>query len=250
MSSPADPLLIPLRKSPGPLESVLVHPTGGGLSQYLALAGRLARRGTVHGIRALGLLPGEKPCDDIPEMTEQYLELLRGLPRRPNLLVGWSLGGMLAWELAARLGTEGPAPAVVMVDSFPAREAIGRDVRARVRAAVDEALRTAPGAMDRDRTMRTTHAHVKAVTKHRVTERHSGPTLLVACDGEQRDRQVTSWRRLATDLTVRPLGCGHFEVFQPAHQQVLLRHLDEFLAQLPLHAPYDSPSEESHEHRT
>ncbi len=34
------------------------------------------------------------------------------------------------------------------------------------------------------------------------------------------------------DLTVHPLDCGHFEVFQPAPQRVLLRHLDAFLTRI------------------
>ncbi|MGW1175131.1 thioesterase domain-containing protein [Kitasatospora sp. NPDC002543] len=226
------PLLVPVRRSSGAFRSVLIHPTGGGLSPYLALAGRLARYGPVHGVRAAGLLPGERPGDSVAGMADDYLALLRGLPSAPDLLVGWSLGGVLAWELAARLaGTGQRPPAVVLVDSHRQRPARAR-LPAEVHEAVAEAARTAPGRTDPDCLRRTTDAHIAAVTGHRVTAPHRGPALLLACAGGRRERQTAEWREIAPDLTVGHLACGHFEVFRPPHQQETLRQIDAFVARL------------------
>lgn len=226
------PLLIPLAQRPGPLPAVLIHPAGGGLGQYLALAGRLARHGAVHGIRAAGLLPDEEPQDSVAAMTDAYLRLIEALPERPRLLAGWSLGGVLAWELAARLAADGPAPAVALVDSFAAHDVFDAGERAGFREAIEQSVSTLGSGPDIARARATAEAHVTASTAHRTRVRGSGPALLVACASPYREQQVARWGELADRLTVRALDCGHFDVFEPAHQPALLGHVDAFLAEL------------------
>ncbi|WP_353940570.1 alpha/beta fold hydrolase [Streptomyces sp. HUAS MG91] len=225
-------LLVPLAQRPGPLSSVLLHPAGGGLGQYLGTAARLARHGSVFGIRAAGLLPGEEPHDDVAEMTRAYLDLLGRIPDRPRVLVGWSLGGVLAWELAAHLAEDGPAPAVVLIDSFTEHTTPDAGARTLVLDAIEKSVSHLGDGTDAARARTTALAHVTASAAHRTRSRPGGPALLMACAGPERDQQIAAWHELTDRLTVRDLDCGHFEVFEAAHQPRLLSHLDDFLDRL------------------
>ncbi|GAA1946323.1 hypothetical protein GCM10009837_85500 [Streptomyces durmitorensis] len=229
MTAMTQPMLTPFGRRPGPLNTVVFHPAGGGLGQYVSLLSRLSRRGPVHGVRAMGLVPGEEPDRTVEAMAERCLGLIRELPVRPDLLVGWSLGGLLAWETGARLAEDGPAPAVVMIDSFAEPWSAYGSSRERL---LDDILRGALvplGPEAAEAAVRTAGAHLDACAVHHVTTRHQGPALLMPCAGPERGRQVADWRRRAPQLAVAPLDCGHFDVFGTGHTGTVLGHLDAFL---------------------
>lgn len=79
---------------------------------FLALA---AARVGVTGIRARGMDGRDEPAASIEEMVADYCALVGACqPTGPVLLAGYSLGGMVAWEMARRFlrdGREGPGAA-------------------------------------------------------------------------------------------------------------------------------------------
>lgn len=243
------PLLIPLGEGEGGGgdQTVLLPAAGGGISPYYQLAGELVRRGPVHAIRAPGLMPGERPDHDVPAMVERYLAELRALPRPPRYLVGWSLGGVLAWELAGRLAQDGggaPAPAVIMVDSYaelPARPAadrealldrIGWSMGSRPDGA--QAAQAAQAARsEQDARLRAVAAaHLEAAHAHRASDAHTGPALLISCTADRHSDQLGQWARRAPHLRVRELDCTHFEALDATRAPLLHHHIDGFLTDL------------------
>jgi amino acid adenylation domain-containing protein len=111
--------LVPLQAGEGnPL--FLVHPVGGNLLCYLSLIRRLAPR-PVAGFQAPGLEEEGASPDTIEELAACYLRELRAMqPRGPYHLAGWSLGGLIALEMARVLLAEGDAVALLaLIDSRP-----------------------------------------------------------------------------------------------------------------------------------
>jgi len=104
-----------------------VHGAGGVVIRFYELARHLGPEQPVYGLQARGL-DGRHPCDTrVEDMAGHYLEEIRRVqPQGPYLLGGYSLGGMVAFEMAQRLIAEGNEQVlVVLFDTFCTPQANG-----------------------------------------------------------------------------------------------------------------------------
>ncbi len=107
---------------------VAVHAMGGETACYRQLARRLAPQFRIFGLRAPR--PGEAlyPLANVEAMAEAYVLALQSLEAAgPVHLVGWSMGGLIAYEMARRIEARGePLGAVVLIDAWLRREQLMR----------------------------------------------------------------------------------------------------------------------------
>ena len=87
----------------------LVHAIGGTVHPYAPLAAQLAGDFAAYGLQAPGLTSGSTPAASLGAMTDLYLAAIRSAQPEggPYRLSGWSMGGLVAYELARRLEREG-----------------------------------------------------------------------------------------------------------------------------------------------
>ncbi|MET0395960.1 MAG: alpha/beta fold hydrolase, partial [Longimicrobiaceae bacterium] len=113
------PLMFPLRFKGSRPPVFLVHPVGGGLMSYSGLVKHLDEDQPVYGLRSRGIEQGEKPNWTIQEMARDYLASIRAMrPSGPYRLGGWSMGGVVAFEMARLLEAEGETvESLVLIDS-------------------------------------------------------------------------------------------------------------------------------------
>ena len=79
----------------------LIHPAGGHVFPYVHLAHYLGSDQPSYGLQARGLEEGQEPHSRIEDMAGYYIEALRAVqPEGPYLLGGWSMGGVVALEMA------------------------------------------------------------------------------------------------------------------------------------------------------
>ncbi|MEL7523789.1 MAG: alpha/beta fold hydrolase, partial [Cyanobacteria bacterium J06553_1] len=97
-----------------------IHPIGGGISCYTPLLGYLSSKHSLYGIRALGLEGATPPLEDIAQMAQRYIKAIRqDYPEGDLLLGGWSMGGLVAYEMAHQLATQNDSSVqgLILVDS-------------------------------------------------------------------------------------------------------------------------------------
>ena len=97
-----------------------VHGAGGTISVFADLAGLLQEERTVYGVQARGLEEGQAPLETIEEMAELYVGALREVrPHGPYRLLGYSMGGLIAYEMACRLAADGERVEQVALIDIP-----------------------------------------------------------------------------------------------------------------------------------
>ncbi|RAL26258.1 amino acid adenylation domain-containing protein [Thermoflavimicrobium daqui] len=86
----------------------LIHPQGGGIWSFYELTQQLDSHLTIYGIQSVGYEAGERPLLTVEEMAIRYLEEMRQVqPQGPYRLAGWSMGGVIAFEITKQLEQSG-----------------------------------------------------------------------------------------------------------------------------------------------
>jgi thioesterase domain-containing protein/acyl carrier protein len=112
---------VPLQVGNEGSDLFLVHPAGGSITCYFGLARHLGAHRNVYAFQSPGLYGEREPLRTIEKMAEYYVsDLLKLQPHGPVYLGGWSLGGIIAFEMARQLTESGrEVGRVVLFDSSP-----------------------------------------------------------------------------------------------------------------------------------
>ena len=124
------PLLVPLKPDGGLAAVFMVHPPGGIVACYRELARLFDPARPLYGVRSRGLHGVERLPESLAEMAADYVEAIRSVqPTGPYLLGGWSLGGVVAVEVARQLVAAGQAvDRLMLLDSAIPESALPSDV--------------------------------------------------------------------------------------------------------------------------
>ena len=111
----------------------LVHPAGGQVFPYVHLAQLLGPDQPCYGLQSRGLEAGQEPHARIEDMAAHYIQAIQTVqPEGPYLLGGWSMGGVVAFEMALQLDAQGQRVSLLAMldgripgpeESFPEEDA-------------------------------------------------------------------------------------------------------------------------------
>jgi thioesterase domain-containing protein len=110
--------VVPIQPSGAKPPLLFVHPVGGHVGCYVGLSRALGADQPFYALQARGLSPGEAPLNHVAEMAHAYDAALRRLGLPVRWLGGWSMGGLVALEMAAQRRAAGaPVEAVFLIDT-------------------------------------------------------------------------------------------------------------------------------------
>src|SRR5262249_23036704 len=98
-----------------------VHPIGGEVLCYRDLARALGAQRPVYALQAPGVDGRSAPLQSVEEMAAHYLTAMRTVQAHgPYFVGGWSVGGLVAFEMARQLEIEGEEVGLLaLIDSLP-----------------------------------------------------------------------------------------------------------------------------------
>ncbi|MFD1119556.1 thioesterase domain-containing protein, partial [Sphaerisporangium aureirubrum] len=241
-----------------------VHPVGGSVAEYVRLAPLLGADQPFYAIEDPGLL-GAPSAGDLAGRASEYIKVIRRVrPSGPYRLGGWSLGGVIALEMARQLTGAGEHVAIVVVldSGLPGdpcvpgdlevlsafvRDLIGiagvrppdldpesfrhlaRDaLEERALAVLDDAGLVPDGTRDELRTrMRLFGVNTRAMFAHRP-RRYPGRLVLVSA-AESAATDPAAWQALCADFEHRTVPGDHYSMLRQPHLEELAAVLRDCL---------------------
>ncbi|HCY88033.1 MAG TPA: hypothetical protein DHV36_23045, partial [Desulfobacteraceae bacterium] len=108
-----------------------IHPLTGSVEPYLKIARGMDADQPFFGIRAKGFGTERGFLGSIPQMAQYYIDIISGIdPAGPYQLAGFSMGGVIAQEMARLLQAQGKEVATLLLlePPFPAGDVAGKPV--------------------------------------------------------------------------------------------------------------------------
>jgi amino acid adenylation domain-containing protein len=206
-----------------------IHGGGGSVLVFADLARALGEELPVFGLEARGLAAGPPPLDRIEAMADLYLEAIREVrPRGPYRLLGYSIGGKVAFEIARRLEAGGEPIELLAVLDIPAVVPEGADeaFESELAAEVADFPQLDPESVRRH--LAVWRASWKASRSWSPGSYGGQVLLMVAEKGEhpQQEDPTLGWSACAAGgVEVVTVPGGHFTLLAPPHVGTLARSL-------------------------
>lgn len=241
--------LVDLRPGASGMPLFCVHPVSGSAYCYLELARMLDHGQTVYGLESPGLEGQAAPLRSLPALSQRYLDAIDRLGASEGCaLLGWSMGGGIAFDMAQRLAASGSAPAVlVLIDALvprprelpPERDLVARFMRELllvsgiaipgVDATLDrqgpsceptqvfaeiEALGLAPPEIDAGflaRRYAVFRANVEALLNYGARGGYDGRCILIT--GTESPSPHAQWEAICSDLEIHEVAGDHHSIW-------------------------------------
>jgi acetoacetyl-CoA synthetase len=245
-ATPRFPALVLLREGAQTPPVFLAHGLGGSAMDFFQPVRHIRSPHSIYGLQAKGSDGLEEPLDRIEDMAEFWLNAIREVqPHGPYALVGYSLGGLIALEMAQRLRACGEKIALLgMLDAYPYMRFLSAGQRAKLfvqqlmRGLGDfkssAAYKPPTGVTLTPAMQRTREAAFVALTNYRP-RRYEGEVRFVraAIPSAFPSNAVAVWNPLVDKLEVETVPGDHLGIIATHYEELaslLSRYLTETLA--------------------
>ncbi|OAI57217.1 hypothetical protein AYO50_00275 [Acidobacteria bacterium SCGC AG-212-P17] len=127
----SSPILVNIQPHGSSAPFFCVHPVGGQVISYAELSQELGLDQPFYGLQSPPANFFPETDISIEQMAALYIREIRSVqPVGPYLLGGWSMGGVIAWEMAQQLAKEGEMIGLLaLIDTMPPSKYLEADDR-------------------------------------------------------------------------------------------------------------------------
>lgn len=244
---------------------IFIHPESGLVFSYSKLVHELGKNRACYGIQS-PTLTGETDPGTIEEVADRYAEMIFDEFGEDEFhLIGWSMGGLIAYEIARRASDRGLGlKKLVLIDSYiwespsqvRSEETLLRDFRNDLMKQMHPEESSVP-SLDSDTTkdavvnevaaalfgqpentnnskakilvtllFESYSARVIALSKYRPTSELVNGLLLHSPDNDS----ISAWEKFSESALVsKPIACNHYGLLQVQHASVIAIQIEDYL---------------------
>jgi thioesterase domain-containing protein/acyl carrier protein len=120
-TTPRFPALVLLKPGVNKPPVFLAHGLGGSVMDFFQPVRHIQSDHAIYGLQSRGIDGLDDPLERIEDMANFYLDAIKEVqPHGPYVLIGYSLGGLVALEMAQRLSAGAEKIALLaMIDAYP-----------------------------------------------------------------------------------------------------------------------------------
>jgi amino acid adenylation domain-containing protein len=229
------PHLVRLRAGGPDTPVFCVHPAGGDVLGFRDLARVLRPGRAVYGLQPT---PGDAGASTVEALAADYVEAIRTVrPEGPIVLLGWSMGGLIAFDMARQLTTAGlDVDLLFLVESYPPTTTPDGAHGAGPGPVPEEVLAPFAGTelsrTEIDQRWRTFRQHEDAAARYTLG-RYDGEVQLVFAREQPsplRARAESAWRSvLAPSAATAVLPGDHYSLLREPDVTALADLIDDAL---------------------
>ena len=210
-----------------------VHPVGGTILQYRALARRLGVQRPFYALQSPALEGNPLPHDiSIEALARRYLDAVRTVaPKGPYLLGGWSFGGLVAFEMAQALRHAGEeVELLALLDSHAQNDSHADADTVATLATWELGDGQSWPQQHFAKVKQIVHSHLGA-TRRWIPTPYDGRAVLFAADQRGAIRDATlGWGTMMPRLSVIKVEADHFSLLREPAIDVVAAQLCAALA--------------------
>lgn len=262
--------IVPIRREGGKVPLFLIHGVDGSVARFQDFVRHLEPDQPAYGIQSQALLPGQTALTRVEDMARYYLPEVRAVqPHGPYHFLGYSFGGLVAFEMARQLhslkdrigllgmlDTRRMASPSIVDGSEPQKKKLGRAwsyVSSHVKRALSPAGLGYAREKVRARSLRTAYTLLDSIGRpipqflqnaydinwfaavRYVPQFFPGRvTVFLAIESpDDSPRSDDRWARLAGEgVEIREISGGHEDVLTEPSVRLLAREVTDCLAKV------------------
>jgi thioesterase domain-containing protein len=267
-NEPSSPILAPMQTNGSSAPFFCVHPVGGHVVCYADLSLELGQNQPFYALQSPD--PSQAQTATIEQMASLYIREIRRIqPSGPYLLGGWSMGGLVAFEMAHQLIDQGETIGLLtLFDMVPPSEFSGEiklknsmlerfalDMARLVLHNADElrehflqlgpeeqfklildvlvregVLPEASGQFDLNRLLDIFTRNASAVENYRLRPIEQRIVLFAAAGREDPEQLAEKWKPWTTGgVELRAVQGDHYTILKPPHVATIASDLKHYL---------------------